>query len=122
MAHQQNGGVGALPDGGADRVAEPLVGNRLVADTVVVEESANSVSDRIDSGLVVTAAVGVHHLFEQTEHGGSLLGEPIEKRPFACPRGSRHVIPPLAGIITMWRPVLPSKPALLPPARIERVA
>ena len=81
MAHQQDRPVAAgriVPDGGGDGVAELGVGRDLAGDAVAVEERADVAADRIDAGLVVAAAVGVHQRFQQRQHGVALARQPVE--------------------------------------------
>ena len=49
-------------------------------------------ADRIDTGLVVAAAVGVHQRFQQRQHGAALTRQPVEDRLFVF-GGFRHAGP-----------------------------
>jgi len=59
-----------------DGVAEGVV--RLAAGQQALrgKEVDEALADRVDAGLVVAAAVGVHRVAQQVEHGILLAGEP----------------------------------------------
>ena len=55
------------------------------------EEAADMTADRVDAGLVVGAAVGVHQRLEQLQHRAVLGAEPVEDLLFAVAiRGHVH--------------------------------
>ena len=61
-----------------------------------IKEIADVAADRIDAGLVVGAAVGVHQRFEQRQHGAMLAAEPLEDFLFAAVRLCGHVHPSMS--------------------------
>ena len=73
-----------LPDGGGDGVAEYLVGRDLGGNAVFIEEFPDMAACRIDTGLVVGAAIGVHERLQQRQHGVALAAEPVEDFLFAA--------------------------------------
>jgi hypothetical protein len=84
MPHKQDRTVAAVADGRADGIAETAIGCHLGGDAIATEERANVAADRIDPGLIVGAAVGVHQGLEQPQHGGALAREPVEDRAFGA--------------------------------------
>jgi hypothetical protein len=82
MTHQQNRPVAegrrVLADGGGNGVAELIARGDLAGDAVLVQECADMAADRIDSRLVIAAAVGVHQRLQQSQHGVALAVQPIE--------------------------------------------
>jgi hypothetical protein len=82
MSHQQDGGVRARADARAKRIAETRIRDDLGSNAVALEKFSQSCADRIDAVLVVAAAVGVHELFEQRQHGRPLRGKPLENAAF----------------------------------------
>ena len=81
MAHQHDvaAGVarGAVPrHGRTQAVAVLLLVERLHGDVVRGHEALDHRADRVDAGLVVAAAVDVHHLAQQRHHRVLLAGEP----------------------------------------------
>ena len=67
-------------------MASPKVscGSRVVSRPCCGEEIDEQLADGIDAGLVVAAAVGVHGLAQQGEHG--LLGRAIGDLGFCGPQ------------------------------------
>ena len=57
-------------------------GDDIEADVVAREKAAQLRADGIDAGLVVGAAVDVHQRGDETDHGVTLAGEPVEHRGF----------------------------------------
>src|SRR5687767_13057479 len=90
MAHQQDRPVGAVADGRGDRIAVGRVGGDLARDAVLAEEAADMAADRVDPGLVVGTAVGVHQPLEQRHHRGVLTPEPVEDLAFVTVGCSAH--------------------------------
>src|SRR5690606_32722904 len=78
VTHEEDGleiaaGAGEFgPQGVAVGLAAPP-GRR---DAVIREEAGEALAHRIDAGLVVAAAVDVHHLFEKCEHLALPLCQP----------------------------------------------
>ena len=81
MAHQQDRTVDArTAEGRANGIAKFLVRDAVVRDAVIIEKAPHMHAGRVDAGLVVGIAVGVHQRFEQRQHGGALARKPVEHR------------------------------------------
>ena len=81
MAHQHDvaAGIARRPvprHRGAQAVAVLLLAQRFDRDALRRHEALHHCADRIDARLVVAAAVDVHHLAQQRDHGVLLGGEP----------------------------------------------
>jgi len=61
---------------GAQAIAVLGLRQRLDRDAVPVQEIAHHPAHGVDAGLVVAAAVDVHHAAQQVHHGAVLGGEP----------------------------------------------
>ena len=95
MAHQHDVGAGIAATGrgrGADcrahTIAEAGAGDGLNRDAMAGQEARDLRAHRIDAGLVVAAAIGVHHLAQRGDHGVTLGGEPGDDGGFGLGRGS----------------------------------
>ena len=65
-----------------DGIAEPVVGFAGREQAVLREEIDEKLADGIDPSLVVAAAVGVHRIAQQGEHGFLLGRQPISDLGF----------------------------------------
>ena len=82
-----------------DGIAELFVRFAGRDQTLIGEKIDEQLADGIDPGLVVAAAVGVHRIAKQGDHGVLLRGEPLRDLGFVwCDlghmqgSGRRHVV------------------------------
>ena len=83
-----------------DGVAVGLVGLDRRDEAVLLEEGDEAPADGVDAGLVVAAAVDVHELGQERQHGLLLRAEPLGNPCFL--RGQCGHASPLQ-ILRLWR-------------------